>query len=88
MRRNRNYRGSSRKNCSGNFFVPEYFWNEILPHWQTRASQTKSAQKFGKIQKVVRIVQEIFLFRNTFGTRHYPIGKPERLKEKSAESYL
>ncbi|NEQ77636.1 MAG: hypothetical protein F6K23_34265 [Okeania sp. SIO2C9] len=53
----------------------------MLPHWQTRAAQTKSAQKFGKTQKVGIIVQETFLFRNTFGTGCYPIGKPERLKQ-------
>ena len=31
--------------------------------------------------------QEIFLFRNTFGTRHYPIGKPEHLKQKSTQKF-
>ncbi|NES63962.1 MAG: hypothetical protein F6K24_01100 [Okeania sp. SIO2D1] len=35
---------------------------------QTRASQKKSAEKFGKTEKVGIIVREIFLFRNTFGT--------------------
>ncbi|WP_287521977.1 hypothetical protein [Okeania sp. SIO2C2] len=62
----------SSKNCSGNFSVPEYFCNETLPKGKPEHLKQKSAQKCGKTEKVGIIVREIFLFRNTFATRHYP----------------
>ncbi|NES75595.1 MULTISPECIES: hypothetical protein [Okeania] len=65
-------RESSRKNCSGDFSVPEYFWNGMLPKGKPQCLKKKSAEKFGKTDKVGIIVREIFLFRNTFGTRCYP----------------
>ncbi|NEQ77635.1 MAG: hypothetical protein F6K23_34260 [Okeania sp. SIO2C9] len=78
----------SRKNCSRDFSVPEYFRNEMLPHWQTRTSQTKICSKIWQDTESSRkIVRETFLFRNTFGTRCYPIGKSEHLKQKSAQKF-